>query len=228
MVVHYAIALVLRQGVAIELPFLIHVSCHSYGITFPWPFEPFRVKFCFLRGPLRILTAAKNATGPVGLWTSEFECFWKAQLFINTALEVYSSVNNNDLKIYIYILQITLDVHTSWTRSQREFGDRNGQFSPGTFPYPDSMFTRLHFINSANVLLGSHLMKYVNRGQARMLSWRREKHAKWYHHWNILLCWCFYKYFRINRLFHLHMLSEDKWNFSALILFNYNFNFNFI
>ena len=27
----------------------------------PWPFEPVKVKFCFLRGPLRLLTAAKNA-----------------------------------------------------------------------------------------------------------------------------------------------------------------------
>ena len=27
----------------------------------PWPFEPFKVKFCFLRGPLRWLSAAKNA-----------------------------------------------------------------------------------------------------------------------------------------------------------------------
>ena len=27
----------------------------------PWPFEPVKVKFCFLRGPLRRLTAAKNA-----------------------------------------------------------------------------------------------------------------------------------------------------------------------
>ena len=27
----------------------------------PWPFEPVVVKFCFLRGPLRWLTAAKNA-----------------------------------------------------------------------------------------------------------------------------------------------------------------------
>jgi len=27
----------------------------------PWPFEPVKVKFCFLRGPLRWLTAAKNA-----------------------------------------------------------------------------------------------------------------------------------------------------------------------
>ena len=26
----------------------------------PWPFEPVKVKFCFLRGPLRWLTAAKN------------------------------------------------------------------------------------------------------------------------------------------------------------------------
>ena len=27
----------------------------------PWPFEPVKVKFCFVRGPLRWLTAAKNA-----------------------------------------------------------------------------------------------------------------------------------------------------------------------
>ena len=27
----------------------------------PWPFEPVKLKFCFLRGPLRWLTAAKNA-----------------------------------------------------------------------------------------------------------------------------------------------------------------------
>ena len=27
----------------------------------PWPFEPIKVKFCFLRGPLRWLTAGKNA-----------------------------------------------------------------------------------------------------------------------------------------------------------------------
>ena len=27
----------------------------------PWPFEPVKVKFCFLRGPWRWLTAAKNA-----------------------------------------------------------------------------------------------------------------------------------------------------------------------
>ena len=27
----------------------------------PWPFEPVKVKFCFLRDPLRWLTAAKNA-----------------------------------------------------------------------------------------------------------------------------------------------------------------------
>ena len=27
----------------------------------PWPFEPVKVNFCFLRGPLRWLTAAENA-----------------------------------------------------------------------------------------------------------------------------------------------------------------------
>ena len=42
----------------------------------PWPFEPVKVKSCFLRGPLRWLTAAKKS---VGFWTSEFACLSKGQ-----------------------------------------------------------------------------------------------------------------------------------------------------
>ena len=52
----------------------------------------------------------------------------------------------------------------------------------------------------ADVMLGSHAMKYVNRGQAQMLSWRWEKHPKRYHHWNILLCWCFSNNIKISVL----------------------------
>ena len=44
----------------------------------PWPFEPVKVKFCFLRGPLRWLTAVKNAIVS-WLLNLEFACLWKAQ-----------------------------------------------------------------------------------------------------------------------------------------------------
>ena len=82
-------------GVAIELPLLIHLLLfrHSFGITFRWPFEPVRVKLCFLRGPLRILTAAKNANGSVG-FERQNSCVFEKR----SNLEVYSSVNNSDLQ----------------------------------------------------------------------------------------------------------------------------------
>ena len=57
-----------------------------------------------------------------------------------------------------------------------------------------------NLIPFADVMLGSQAMKYVNRGQARMLSWRREKHSKWYHHWNTLLCGCFSNNRKISEL----------------------------
>ena len=39
----------------------------------PWPFEPVKVKFCFLRGPLSWLTAAKNA-----IWNLRIRVFLKS------------------------------------------------------------------------------------------------------------------------------------------------------
>ena len=45
----------------------------------PWPFEPVKVKFCFLRGPLRWLTAAKNAI--VG-WLLNF----RIRMFVKSAI----------------------------------------------------------------------------------------------------------------------------------------------
>ena len=62
----------------------------------PWPFEPVKVKFCFLRGPLRWLTAAKNAIvswvlnfrirmsvkSAVRQWLAHFEAFTFNYLFV--------------------------------------------------------------------------------------------------------------------------------------------------
>ena len=45
----------------------------------PWPFEPVKVKFCFLRGALRWLTAAKNA---IVSWLSNF----RIRMFVKSAV----------------------------------------------------------------------------------------------------------------------------------------------
>ena len=45
----------------------------------PWPFEPVKIKFCFLRGPLRWLKAAKNA---IVSWLLNF----KIRMFVKSAV----------------------------------------------------------------------------------------------------------------------------------------------
>ena len=45
----------------------------------PWPFEPVKVKFCFLRGPLRWLTAAKTA---IVSWLLNF----RIRMFVKSAV----------------------------------------------------------------------------------------------------------------------------------------------
>ena len=45
----------------------------------PWSFEPVKVKFCFLRGPLRWLTAAKNA---IASWLLNF----RIRMFVKSAV----------------------------------------------------------------------------------------------------------------------------------------------
>ena len=45
----------------------------------PWLFEPVEVKFCFLRGPLRWLTAAKNA---IVSWLRNF----RIRMFVKSAV----------------------------------------------------------------------------------------------------------------------------------------------
>ena len=47
----------------------------------PWPFESFKIKFCFLRGPLRWLTAAKNA---IISWLLNF----RIRMFVKSAVKV--------------------------------------------------------------------------------------------------------------------------------------------
>ena len=47
----------------------------------PWPFEPVKVKFCFLRGPLRWLTAAKNA---IVRWLLNF----RIRMFVKIAVNI--------------------------------------------------------------------------------------------------------------------------------------------
>ena len=48
----------------------------------PWPFEPVRVKFCFLRGSLRWLTAVKNA---IVSWLLNF----RIRMFVKRAVIKY-------------------------------------------------------------------------------------------------------------------------------------------
>ena len=51
----------------------------------PWPFEPVKVKFCFLRGPLRWLTAAKNA---IVSWLSNF----RIRMFVKSTVKIRSYI----------------------------------------------------------------------------------------------------------------------------------------
>ena len=57
----------------------------------PWPFEPVKVKFCFLRGPLRWLTAAKNANVS---WLLNF----RIRMFVKSAVKTWRFVCNNILQ----------------------------------------------------------------------------------------------------------------------------------
>ena len=66
----------------------------------PWPFEPIKVKFCFLRGPLRWLTVAKNA---IISWVLNF----RIRMFVKSAVIQYIY-----LFIYLFIIFINLFIFT--------------------------------------------------------------------------------------------------------------------
>ena len=51
-----------------------------------WPFEPVKVKFCFLRGPLRWLTAAKNA---IVSWLLNF----RIRMFVKSAASSHCTID---------------------------------------------------------------------------------------------------------------------------------------
>ena len=88
----------------------------------PWPFEPVKVKFCFLRGPLRWLTAVKNA---IVSWLliygkrSKPNCRAKGKLFmflisafrsyfIFLNLQAYFSLRNSTLASRNYTWRLTI------------------------------------------------------------------------------------------------------------------------
>ena len=52
----------------------------------PWPFEPVKVKFCFLRGLLSWLTAAKNA---IVSWLLNF----RIRMFVKSAVNLFLQVS---------------------------------------------------------------------------------------------------------------------------------------
>ena len=51
----------------------------------PWPFEPIKAKFCFLRGLLRWLTAAKNA---IVSWILNF----RIRMFVKSAVKLHRNI----------------------------------------------------------------------------------------------------------------------------------------
>ena len=66
----------------------------------PWPFEPVKEKFCFLRGPLRWLTAAKNA---IVSWLLNF----RIRMFVKSAVKTSFPI----------ILFRFLETNVCWNRS---------------------------------------------------------------------------------------------------------------
>ena len=59
----------------------------------PWPFEPVKVKFCFLRGPLRWLTAAKNA---IVSWLLNL----RIRMFVKSAVNWDGLMKNTSVKTF--------------------------------------------------------------------------------------------------------------------------------
>ena len=66
----------------------------------PWPFEPVKVKFCFLRRPLRWLTAAKNA---IVSWLLNF----RIHMFVKSAVTWYTFSHPKLLQVYMLLLYMS-------------------------------------------------------------------------------------------------------------------------
>ena len=67
----------------------------------PWLFEPVKVEFCFLRGPLRWLTAAENV---IVSWLLNF----RIRMFVNSA-EKGITIGQTVLK-FIFVVSVTSDM----------------------------------------------------------------------------------------------------------------------
>ena len=70
----------------------------------PWPFEPVKVKFCFLSGPLRWLTAAKNA---IVSWLLNF----RIRMFVKSAVtqEGHSKNNRKTSLLILNMISATIE-----------------------------------------------------------------------------------------------------------------------
>ena len=88
----------------------------------PWPFEPVKVKFCFLRGPLRWLTAAKNA---IVSWLLNF----RIRMFVKSAVKAQLSAKLCP-SCYVDCNHFWCLILTGWGKTGNgilgEIGDRRG------------------------------------------------------------------------------------------------------
>ena len=91
----------------------------------PWPFEPVKVKFCFLRGPLRWLTAAKNA---IVCWLLNF----RIRMFVKSAVNLLLKTRFLEKKKYY--------TATSVIQSPRYYG--HSFWPPGSL----STLNWIHFL----------------------------------------------------------------------------------
>ena len=82
----------------------------------PWPFEPVKVKFCFLRGLLRWLTAAKNA---IVSWPLNY----RLRMFVKSTVRwgPVSPVLTSPLDLPMYWLwKLTFSVIDVWATLLRQ------------------------------------------------------------------------------------------------------------
>ena len=74
----------------------------------PWPFEPVEENFCFLRGPLRWLTAAKNANVN---WILNF----RIHMFLKSAVKAKTCLQINwipGIMVQLCYLRLYLGIET--------------------------------------------------------------------------------------------------------------------
>ena len=107
----------------------------------PWPFEPVEVNFCFLRGPLRLLTAAKNVKVS---WVLNF----RIRVFLKSAVsKIKSFVETEHLNIISRIKSVRPFSLLSYLSTEKINWSRTCQalkHIPGRFPADSKWRCRLH------------------------------------------------------------------------------------